>query len=253
MTVKRLLMSAALVFTLFILGSRPGYAQDDWDFLVVPAYLWIPGFSGDITLESDESSGDSNIMEAFEFGYMIHAEAMRSRRWGLLLDALYVRLGKDDATVGSSTADFTFETWLVDFGGVYRFYETAYGGAEDRNLALELLGGGRYLSLGLEFKFNDRSGSDGSRHIVDPIVGGRVIADLTRKLSGSLRGDVGGGVNTDLTWSFSGALTYRFTDLFSAWGGYRVVGIDFDEGDRQDKFTFKMTMHGPIIGLGFTF
>ncbi|MCP4406078.1 MAG: hypothetical protein GY801_53400, partial [bacterium] len=50
-----------------------------------------------------------------------------------------------------------------------------------------------------------------------------------------------------------GALTYRFTDLFSAWGGYRVVGIDFDEGDRQDKFTFKMTMYGPIIGLGFTF
>jgi hypothetical protein len=178
---------------------------------------------------------------------------MRNRRFGLLLDALYVRLGKDDAKVGSANLDFTFQTWLVDFGGVYRFYETAYGEADDRNLALELLAGGRYLSLDLEFKFNDRPDTDGSRQFVDPIAGGRIIADLTRKLSGTLRGDVGGGVNVDLTWSVSGALTYQFTDLFNVWGGYRVVGIDFDEGDKQDKFKLKMTMHGPIIGLGFTF
>ncbi|MCP4397909.1 MAG: hypothetical protein GY801_11515 [bacterium] len=250
----RLFIIAVIVLSF---AYSPGYAQEkekNWDFLLVPAYLWIPGFSGDIAIKGDESSGDVSIMEAFEFGYLIHAEAMRNRRWGMLVDALYVRLGKDDAKVGEIDAEFEFQTWLVDFGGTYRFYETAFGeSGNSRNLALEVLAGARYASVDQEFKFGDGLQTSGHRQFIDPIIGGRFLADLPWNLSCALKADVGGGVNIDLTWSLTGSLTYNFNRLFSVWAGYRAMVIDFEDGGIQDKFKFKMTMHGPVLGLGFRF
>ncbi|MCP4402668.1 MAG: hypothetical protein GY801_35850, partial [bacterium] len=66
--------------------------------------------------------------------------------------------------------------------------------------------------------------------------------------------DVGGfGVGSDLTWSVSSFLGYQFTPLFSLWGGYRALGVDYQTGSGTDVFKYDMTMSGPIIGLGFSF
>ncbi len=89
---------------------------------------------------------------------------------------------------------------------------------------------------------------------IDLIIGGRLIADLTEKLTFTLHGDIGGfGVSSDLTWNVSGFLGYQFTPLLSAWIGYRALGVDYETGSGKNQFKYEMTVSGPIIDLGLVF
>ena len=60
--------------------------------------------------------------------------------------------------------------------------------------------------------------------------GGRAYAEETTS---------GGAANSkwefDFTWNTSAVLGYRITPLVSAWGGYRALGVDYDEGKINGK------------------
>lgn len=43
---------------------------------------------------------------------------------------------------------------------------------------------------------------------------------------------------------------YAFTPVISGWLGYRIMGIDYEDGSGSDKFKCGVTMQGPVIGLG---
>lgn len=80
---------------------------------------------------------------------------------------------------------------------------------------------------------------------VDPIIGMRLRADITKRWSLFVLGDVGGwniGSASDLTWQ--GMIGSRFA-VSEHWGfqtGYRALGVDKND-------TFESTiMHGPQIG-----
>jgi hypothetical protein len=254
---RRIVSIVVGVFILLMLVSSAGYAEEGWRFELIPAYLWVPGFSGNLGLEDIDTPGDSPSGESLtnlDFGYLLHGEAWYNR-FGGMLDALYVSLAKN-AKAGLPELDVGFQAWLVDFAGLYRVYQYPLGNAADgRSLGIDLLAGGRYMSVDLDIDLFDKFISlGGNEQWADPIFGGRVLADFTRKFSGTLRGDVGGfGVNADLTWSVSGALAYNFTKLFSVWGGYRVLGMEYEIGSGEDRFKFSMTFQGPVIGIGFSF
>ncbi len=126
--------------------------------------------------------------------------------------------------------------------------------AGDRTFALELLAGGRYMSVEQTIEISGLGDLKGDKQWVDPIIGGRLMADLTEKLTFTLRGDIGGfGVSSDLTWSASGFLGWQFTPLLSAWVGYRAVGVDYETGSGNDRFKYDITVSGPIMGVGFSF
>ena len=46
---------------------------------------------------------------------------------------------------------------------------------------------------------------------------------------------------------------YHFSPMVSAWLGYRILGIDYEDGHGPDKFKYDVTMQGPIVGIGFRF
>jgi hypothetical protein len=89
---------------------------------------------------------------------------------------------------------------------------------------------------------------------VDPFIGLRLGADLTKKLSLVLRGDIGGfGVGSEFTWNASAIFGYHFTPMISAWLGYKALGVDYETGSLHRKFEFDVTMFGPIMGLSIQF
>jgi hypothetical protein len=253
MNIKRMLFTILTVFVVLTFIYSPGYAQDAWTFHLVP-YLWTAGLNGDVGVKGIEAPVDASfgdIWDALDLAVLLHAEANKGK-WTLMLDPTYLKLSKD-AKAGPADITVELQNWIVDFGLFYRPYEKALGETEDRVLALELLAGGRYMSLDQTLDISGLGDAQGNKQWVDPILGGRLMADVTEKLAFTLRGDVGGfGVGSDLTWSVSSFLGYQFTPLFSLWGGYRALGVDYTT-DSENDFKYDMTMSGPIIGLGLSF
>lgn len=203
MNIKRMFFVVTCCI-LFTLAGSSGYAQDAWRFHLVP-YLWMAGLNGDIAVKGVEAPVDaafSDIWDALDLALLLHAEANKGR-WTLMLDPLYLKLSKD-AKAGPADMTVELQNWVVDFGLFYRPYEKALGETEDRVLVLELLAGGRYMSLDQKLEISGVGDTQANKQWADPILGGRLMADLTEKLAFTLRGDVGGfGVASDLTWSVS--------------------------------------------------
>ncbi|MCP4398835.1 MAG: hypothetical protein GY801_16245, partial [bacterium] len=228
---KRILFVVVTCCVLLALAGSPGYAQEVWKFHLVP-YLWAAGLNGDVGVKGIEAPVEASfgdIWDALDMAFLLHAEANRGK-WTLMLDPTYLKLSKD-ANAGPADISVELQNWIVDFGLFYRPYEKALGDIDDRTLALELLAGGRYMSLDQTLGISGLGDAQDNKQWADPILGGRLMADVTENLAFMLRGDVGGfGVGSDLTWSVSSFLGYQFTPLFSLWGGYRALGVDYQTG-----------------------
>ena len=209
--------------------------------------------SPDVAVKGLESSADasfSDILDVLDFAFQLHGEA-RKGRWAVMVDPTYLKLS-EDADAGGADVKLEIQQWVVDVAGWYRPYERALSG--DRVLALEVLLGGRYTSVDQELEIVGLGKGSDTQQWIDPIVGGRLITDLTNKLAFSLRGDIGGfGISSDVTWNITGLLGYRFTNLLSLWGGYKALGTDYTTGSGSDLFTYDTVTHGPVFGLGFRF
>jgi len=254
MKIKRIII-AAVTFCVFItLSGSAAYAQEPWKFHILP-YLWAIGIDGDVGVRSVETPVDasfSDIWDALDFAFLLHTEANKGK-WTIMADPTYLKVSKD-ANAGPANINVELKNWIADLGVFYRPYEKALDSAGDRTFALELLAGGRYMSVEQTIEISGLGDLQGDKQWVDPIIGGRLMADLTEKLTFTLRGDIGGfGVSSDMTWSASGFLGWQFTPLLSAWVGYRALGVDYETGSGNNQFKYEMTVSGPIIGLGFSF
>ena len=93
-----------------------------------------------------------------------------------------------------------------------------------------------------------------SRTWFDPLVVARLTAPLDNAWRLGLKGDVGGfGMGSDITWSAFASVGYRFGDLFELTGGYRMLGMEYEDGSGEDLFAYDMTIYGPQIGVAFHF
>jgi hypothetical protein len=93
-----------------------------------------------------------------------------------------------------------------------------------------------------------------SKTFYDPILISRLSTDIGGKWYFQLRGDLGGfGIGSDFSWQLQAYAGYRFTTLFQLSAGYRIIGIDYDEGAHAKRFIFDMNEFGPLIRMGFNF
>jgi len=90
---------------------------------------------------------------------------------------------------------------------------------------------------------------------IDPVVGGRLVQDLTDAWFLILRGDVGGfGVGSSFSWNALGGIGYEVSSLFSVVAQYRALGVDFENDESGfDFLSYDTTTHGPLIGFVFRF
>jgi hypothetical protein len=241
-------------------AGEPG--NTGWEFIVAP-YFWMAGLEGDVGakgITTHINYSFSDIFAHLDYGGEVHMEGWKGR-WGLFFDATYLKLSGDEdgisRALGPVSVDVDMGEWLVEFGGLYRLARWPLGKDEGRVLSLEALGGGRYWDLSARMDATAPLAGlglrvDKSKDWVDPIIGARLRADLTKKLSFALRGDIGGfGVGSDFTWNASAIFGYHFSPLLSTWLGYRALGVDYESGSGTSKFTFDVTMYGPIVGVSF--
>jgi len=266
---KVVVITIALFFSLLL--TPVGHCQshsnaapvlDKWEFFVAP-YFWMAGLDGKTTVKGVESNVNfsfSDVWENLDIGAQVHLEA-RKDKWGMFLDATYLKLSNDSSGVspayGPVDIDVKMEEWIVEGGGFYRLLTRPIDA--DRKVYVDALGGLRYISLyGKLSAFVPLVGLDtspsGTKDWLDPFIGLRFVADITKNLSIAVRGDIGGfGVGSKFTYNASAIFGYSFSPMISGWLGYRILGIDYEDGHGTDKFKYDVTMQGPIMGIGFRF
>jgi hypothetical protein len=89
---------------------------------------------------------------------------------------------------------------------------------------------------------------------IDPLVGLNYEVPVSSRWRYTLRGDVGGfGFGSDLTWHALTKFTYRQSDRFSWYLGYRAIAYDYEDGQGRNFQNYDLVQHGPGAGIAFSF
>ena len=225
-------------------------AGDTWEFQFTP-YAWIPGASGTITIgnrTADVSSSITDTSVHINFAFMAAFEAHKDKLT-ILTDLQYSNLGTDNATPGPgfSGVETSTKTFILDPEVGYRFGEN-----RDKGRFAEILGGIRYWHLNETLKFTagilPAQQVSASRDWVDAVVGLRGKAAISKKWFVTGKMDLGGG-GAKFTYQFFGGVGVMVSKKIALIGGFRDLYVNKSSND----FTFKMSLHGPVFGLGFKF
>jgi hypothetical protein len=225
-----------------------------WHFLAEP-YIMFPYMSGEtgigenLLFPVDANPGD--IFSVLQAGAMLNLEA-KTDRWAITSDLVYMNL-KQDVTPGTliNSGEANVRQLIWEAAGLYRltpFWEAGIGGRLN------------YLQSGVnaqiyQFQPGTREFSgEKDKTWYDPVIVTRLSADIKGRWLLQFRGDVGGfGIGSDLTWQLQAYAGYRFGKVFQLTGGYRILSIDYSQGEAPGEFVFDMNEFGPLIRLGFNF
>lgn len=206
-----LLLRLTLIVGAILLTAFPAWGQrpipplpSPWSVEFTP-YLWAGGMHGDLSMLATE---------------------LRYDRWGLLFDAQYIKMSEDGETAGPAFSDLDVESKTVVLAPA-----VAYRAVWLDRFTLDALAGVRVwiVDTELEFKPGLLPGMkvDQEKSWADPIVGLRAGLPLTKTVSLTALGDVGGfGAGSDLTWQGLVTFNYLFSPRWTLRAGYRALGVD---------------------------
>lgn len=243
----------------------PG-SENQWRFSVTP-YIWLPGVYGNVTLRGLTVKADASFSDIYNhtdthFGFLGEGEAWKGD-FGGFVNINYLDLGKNNIAAGPLTVDLSTEVVLFGFGLIYHVGDWYIGGpmgdgtGRTRRIRLEATAGGRYTNLSGNLDVHGFASRSKSQDWVDPVIGGRVIVDLTERVNAIIQADVGGtSTSNDFTWSATGLLGYRF-DFFGldahALAGYRALAQNYATGSGNQQFRWNTTLRGPVLGMNVRF
>jgi hypothetical protein len=277
MILASLLLMMLLVLCAPVSAYEPLGSDGEWDFVVTP-YVWLPARS-DITSTVAGKSADleltlKEIVDIFDvFAISGRVEAWKGR-FGLIGDAMWIKLNIDDKTVplpgpfleiNIDTVDM--QEAIFDFAAAYRVLQRPLRqGRALPALYFEPFLGARvvYLKQKIDVTIEPqgpilpaRSTTLGDEKTwAELMIGGRLWMQVLDKLSFALRGSVSGfgiGEGSDLQWDFLAGADYRPWQRASFKLGYRVYQIDYMTGSGRDAFGYNTTQHGPYLGVSIYF
>lgn len=223
-----------------------------WEFRATP-YIWALALDGDIEagrVDAEISSSFSDILDVTNVAVMLILEA-RHDRFSIVVDSLFADLEDDEASIGPFRLDATSRQLVLDSKLGYRVWASEAGVSERESLSLDLMAGGRYVSVDNEIEL---SGANLGRDVddrfawVDPTVGFRFRGDITRTTSFTVTGDVGGfgvGEACDFTWSAIAVVSWHASPHWVISAGYKALDLDRSKIDLREQ--------GPVLGFTYAF
>jgi hypothetical protein len=189
----------------------------------------------------------SDFFDNLKFGAMA-AYRIENDQWSFTGDATYMNLGQSQSTQqnrASAGLDVEQFTFMATAGR----HVTPH---------LEALLSLAYFDVSADLRVRvlqqvrtvSRSAS-----WVDPLIGLNYEAPLGQKWRFTLRGDIGGGLDSgaDLTWHALTRFTYQSSERFGWYVGYRAISYDYEDGQGRNYQHYDLTQHGPGLGMAVSF
>jgi hypothetical protein len=227
-----------------------GEPTSDWHFAVSP-YLWFPGVHGTIGALGRDTSvhvTPGDLLSNVRFGLMGLVDT-RYKRIVVPLDIVWVRLEDDKAlpfpNLPVTTANLKGSEFILTPKVGYRLVDSQI-------VKIDALTGFRYWHFSESLRFTpSRLGLNFSRsqNWVDPLVGGRILANISPKISVSIGGDVGGwNTGSVLDYQIAGVLGYRIKPAVVLQAGYRYLDVNYRNGGT----IIDIATSGALIGATIT-
>lgn len=235
------------------------HAADDasgWAFMVEP-YVFASTIEGDASLGrvtgADVEVDFSAILEALDMAAMVHFEAIRDDKWGVVLDYGFMDLSDKVSTARGGVVEADVHQGVLEAFVLRRF--------QNGPSSVDVFAGVRWWDndIGATVDLALLPGTQ-SREIkqdwVDPVIGVRWNHPLNERWKFTLRGDAGGfGIESDFTTSVSASATYSFKSSLALELSYKALWVDFEDGTPQTPgyFAYDTVTHGPLVGLIINF
>jgi hypothetical protein len=229
--------------------GKSASAESDWHFMVAP-YLWLPWVYGTIGANGHDAhfyATPGDLLSHFRFGLLGVVEP-DYKRIVMPVDILWMRFfdGKALPITGNEvSANVKLNMFILTPKIGYRLIDL-------KAIKIDALTGFRYWHIGESVKFNpSMTGFNFSRsqNWVDPLVGGRILGNLSPKVEIAIGGDVGGwGTGSQLDYQVFGALGYRIKRAVALQAGYRYLFVNYRNGTR----IVEPAISGPLFGATIT-
>jgi hypothetical protein len=257
--------------------TEKGY-DDNWHFLFYLP-LWLPAMSGDVKAKGVTVPVNVGYIEQLEnlFNYVNsmavgHLEVNKGR-WVLLLEGIYGKfIEKENFSTQinipiispieipvTGSLKVTVAELIAESSLLYDVYRSDSTIGNRPVLTVEALAGARTLYFTTKASVTGPLGvfsrnKDNTIGWVDPILGGRVLWNLSDRWLAGFRADVGGfGLVSQFTLNLDGFVTYRANNWLRFMGGFRGLYEDHHGGSGNDSFIYKMWMYAPWMGVGVAF
>ncbi len=161
---------------------------------------------------------------------------------------------EDKTNVGPLELKMTNQTSIIELAGLHRFGQWQLGGSGRNSVSLDGLAGARFWAMQTDINVSPGPDVSQGKDWIDPMVGVRSVFDLGERHKISLRGDVGGfGLGSDFSWNLVGLYGFNFARHGTLFIGYRGMYVNYHEGSGTSRFEYKMTTHGPVLGVDIHF
>lgn len=250
-----------------------------WNFRVTP-YGWFTGINGTITAKGRSASTSASFADLVQdsdelipfMGYM----EVGKDRFSIFGDFFYSKIGfsgektkQVNPVAGleisvKGKATLTTTLTIAQAAAAYDIIHQGgtnvglYAGARYWNatadLNLKITGEVNLTNLGLKREGKYAVAKSGEMEWVDPLVGFRVVQEVTPHDQFMLLADIGGfGVGSEFSWQVFGGYSHvwdigRATRLALDLG-YRILSVDYEEGSGTNAKGLDLTLHGPLAGL----
>jgi opacity protein-like surface antigen len=237
--------------TLFAFGAQAAVAEGtDWQYSLT-GYLWTTKTG--VTAETpsgetiDAELSFSDALKDLDFAFMGNFEA-RKGKWSLFTDGMYFKLSPVNDTPGPLSDEITVRTQMtvISSYAAYRIYE-------DPSFGVDLAGGLRWANVDNDISLSggllDGDDFSTSDDWIEPVIGVRLSALLSEKVSANFFVDYGGFDGANSTWQAAVTMGYALNERWTLRGGYRYMEFD-REIDGRD---FTLDQSGLILGATYNF
>lgn len=226
-------------------AASPAAAQesDGWEFVFQP-YLMVPAMNGDAAVLGHDAPvdvGRKDVVKNLNIGFLGYVEATNGQ-WSFGVDTNYMNLdaNNDDAPIAANMSQTAVQPML--------FYRVAPH--------LDLMAGARYnaIKVDLESSIEAIDGASRKKDWIDPIVGMRLQAPISKSIGATLLGNVGGfGVGSDVSVQIRQMFNFSVASNVTIDAGYQIIYMKYDSGSGNRRFVYDVTTDGPILGATFRF
>ncbi len=217
-------------------------SAEDWSYKITP-YLWVPSVNTSLDVGPNPPvEGSKSILDVLDGAFLIAGEARRDE-WSFLGEFNYLNL-RDDFGIAPNDpiAGWQLRGTMISLAASRTIVDTP-------KLRFEGLAGLRRWDVKPSTTVLDTT-LETTVSWTDPIVGARLGAPISDRLSFSGVANIGGfGVGTKRQWEVLAQAEWRATELISVAGGYRHLDIDFKDGGK----VIDMQLSGPFLAVSFNF
>jgi hypothetical protein len=258
-----------------MLVSVPAFGQalspkkdfDDWNFYIAP-YFYLINTSGyaatnlpfDPTVEFPVDVSTDRLAKHWDYGFMGFFH-LKKARWAFGLDLSFAEVSRTECMALPEEAECETEADVKKTLTIGE-HELFVGYQFNKSMpASDFIVGIRYVNH--DIKLEPTSGPDelnlsfGETFYV-PFIGIRYYGPLGEdsKWSPIIRGDVGGLLTlSKLNWRFNFGIAWLFANHFDLSLQYKWKHDEYVKGEigDSDYYSYDVTEHGPVLGLGIRF